>query len=166
MIALRYVMEALKKPPNNKMYLFGVAALNRYRVRLQHMEQYCEYLMQSPNYESFPQHLKEYIEHGVRSQEPPAARSGGGMASPLPVAQPPPPAAQPSLATTTVTTATATTTTTTTSSTASHGAIERPHRPAVTKVRPHYWCVVIISTCALVWQSTLCILSDVCSHFT
>ena len=59
MVALRYVMEALKKPPNNKMYLFFVMALNRYHARLQHMKQYCEYKM--------PQHLRLRVHRARRA---------------------------------------------------------------------------------------------------
>lgn len=32
-IALRYVLEALKKPHNTKMYIFGIAALDRFKTR-------------------------------------------------------------------------------------------------------------------------------------
>ena len=32
-IALRYVLEALKKPHNSKMYFFGIAALDRFKTR-------------------------------------------------------------------------------------------------------------------------------------
>lgn len=32
-IALRYVLEALKKSHNTKMYIFGIAALDRFKTR-------------------------------------------------------------------------------------------------------------------------------------
>ena len=32
-IALRYVLEALKKPYNSKMYFFGIAALDKFKSR-------------------------------------------------------------------------------------------------------------------------------------
>jgi CCR4-NOT transcription complex subunit 1 len=32
-IALRYVLEALKKQYNSKMYFFGIAALDRFKTR-------------------------------------------------------------------------------------------------------------------------------------
>lgn len=32
-IALRYVLEALKKQHNSKMYFFGIAALDRFKTR-------------------------------------------------------------------------------------------------------------------------------------
>ena len=33
-IALRYVLEALKKPQGGKMYMFGLTALDRFKTRL------------------------------------------------------------------------------------------------------------------------------------
>ena len=125
MVALRYVMEALKKPPNNKMYLFFVMALNRYHARLQHMKQYCEYKM--------PQHLRLRVHRArraltgaargaIRRRDPAAWRHHCPSRS-----RRSPPCSQPSLATTTVTTATTTTTTATSSSTASSsGRIDPP----------------------------------------
>ena len=32
-IALRYVLEALRKPFGSKMYMFGIAALDRFKTR-------------------------------------------------------------------------------------------------------------------------------------
>ena len=32
-IALRYVLEAMKKPHGSKMYFFGIAALDRFKTR-------------------------------------------------------------------------------------------------------------------------------------
>lgn len=33
-IALRFVLEALRKPPGSKMYMFGTTALDRFKTRL------------------------------------------------------------------------------------------------------------------------------------
>lgn len=70
-IALRYVLEALKKPPNTKMYIFGIAALDRFKTRLKDYPQYCQHLAAIPHFSQFPHHLIEYVEYGARSQEPP-----------------------------------------------------------------------------------------------
>ena len=58
-IALRYVLEALKKPHGSKMYFFGIAALDRFKIRLKIYPQYCQFLEAIPHFSQFPQHLKE-----------------------------------------------------------------------------------------------------------
>ncbi|XP_076110950.1 CCR4-NOT transcription complex subunit 1-like isoform X1 [Mytilus galloprovincialis] len=70
-IALRYVLEALKKPHNTKMYIFGIAALDRFKTRLKDYPQYCQHLAAIPHFSQFPPHLIEFVEFGARSQEPP-----------------------------------------------------------------------------------------------
>ncbi|KAK2193621.1 hypothetical protein NP493_11g11020 [Ridgeia piscesae] len=75
-IALRYVLEALKKPYNSKMYFFGIAALDKFKSRLKDYPQYCRHLASIPHFSQFPAHLKEYVEFGARSQEPPNKPQG------------------------------------------------------------------------------------------
>ncbi len=58
-IALRYVLEALKKAHGSKMYFFGVAALDRFKTRLKDYPQYCQHLASIPHFNNFPQHLIE-----------------------------------------------------------------------------------------------------------
>ncbi|KAL3860717.1 hypothetical protein ACJMK2_010802 [Sinanodonta woodiana] len=70
-IALRYVLEALRKPHGSKMYYFGIAALDRFKTRLKDYPSYCQHLAAIPHFSQFPQHLVEYVEYGARSQEPP-----------------------------------------------------------------------------------------------
>ena len=70
-IALRYVLEALRKPPGTKMYMFGTTALDRFKVRLKDYPHYCQHLASIPHYKEFPAHLVEYIGFGQRNQEPP-----------------------------------------------------------------------------------------------
>ncbi|XP_062589790.1 CCR4-NOT transcription complex subunit 1-like isoform X3 [Saccostrea cucullata] len=70
-IALRYVLEALKKQHNSKMYFFGIAALDRFKTRLKDYPQYCQHLAAIPHFLQFPQHLIEYVKYGAQSQEPP-----------------------------------------------------------------------------------------------
>jgi len=70
-IALRYVLEALRKPPGSKMYMFGTTALDRFKTRLKDYPHYCQHLASIPHYKDFPSHLVEYIGFGQRNQEPP-----------------------------------------------------------------------------------------------
>ena len=70
-IALRYVLEALRKPPGTKMYMFGTTALDRFKIRLKDYPHYCQHLASIPHYKEFPSHLVEYIGFGQRNQEPP-----------------------------------------------------------------------------------------------
>ena len=58
-IALRYVLEALKKQHGSKMYSFGIAALDRFKTRLKDYPQYCQFLAAIPHFSQFPRHLKE-----------------------------------------------------------------------------------------------------------
>nr|KAG5712160.1 hypothetical protein BaRGS_014510 [Batillaria attramentaria] len=70
-IALRYILEALRKPHGSKMYCFGITALDRFKTRLKDYPQYCQHLAAIPHFSQFPQIIIEYIEYGTRSQEPP-----------------------------------------------------------------------------------------------
>ena len=58
-IALRYVLEALKKPSATKMFCFGIAALDRFKTRLKDYPSYCQHLAAIPHFPSFPAHLME-----------------------------------------------------------------------------------------------------------
>ncbi|ESO94093.1 hypothetical protein LOTGIDRAFT_239532 [Lottia gigantea] len=70
-IALRYILEALRKPHGSKMYYFGIAALDKFKSRLKDYPQYCQHLACIPHFSRSPQHLIEYVEYGARSKEPP-----------------------------------------------------------------------------------------------
>ncbi|BFZ13285.1 hypothetical protein BsWGS_16323 [Bradybaena similaris] len=78
-IALRYILEALRKQPNSNMYLFGVASLERFKTKLKEYPQYCQHLAQIPHFAQLPPHLIEYVECGARSQEPPHPLPHGMM---------------------------------------------------------------------------------------
>ncbi|CAG5118083.1 unnamed protein product, partial [Candidula unifasciata] len=82
-IALRYILEALRKQPNSNMYLFGVASLERFKTKLKEYPQYCQHLAQIPHFMQLPPHLIEYVEYGARSQEPPHPQMPHGMLSEL-----------------------------------------------------------------------------------
>lgn len=58
-LALRYVLDSLKKPPTSKMYLFGMAALDKFKTRLKDFSQYCASIASIPHFQQFPMHLKQ-----------------------------------------------------------------------------------------------------------
>ncbi|XP_041746496.1 CCR4-NOT transcription complex subunit 1 isoform X18 [Coregonus clupeaformis] len=118
-LALRYVLEALRKPFGSKMYYFGIAALDRFKNRLKDYPQYCQHLASIGHFLQFPLHLQEcvqYIEYGQQSRDPPVKMQGsittpGSLALAQAQAQSQPPKApQPGQPSTLVTTATTTTT--------------------------------------------------------
>lgn len=79
-IALRYVLEALKKIPNNpanqKMYKFGVFALEQFKSRLPKWPQYCSHIAQIPHLRSqYPAFVAE-IDAVLAAQ----SRGGGSSA--------------------------------------------------------------------------------------
>ncbi|XP_062547047.1 CCR4-NOT transcription complex subunit 1 isoform X2 [Armigeres subalbatus] len=80
-LALRCVLDALKKPEGSKMYYFGITALDRFKNKLHLYPKYCEYVHGIPHFDQFPPHLIEYIEYGAQGQEPPNKTLGPG---PLP----------------------------------------------------------------------------------
>ncbi|XP_076878151.1 CCR4-NOT transcription complex subunit 1 isoform X9 [Brachyhypopomus gauderio] len=118
-LALRYVLEALRKPYGSKMYYFGIAALDRFKNRLKDYPQYCQHLASISHFLQFPHHLQEcvqYIEYGQQSRDPPVKMQGsittpGSLALAQAQAQSQPTKApQPGQASTLVTTTTTTTT--------------------------------------------------------
>ena len=71
---LRYVLEALRKPPGSKMCKFGVAALESFRARLPEWPQYCQHLYAIPHFSQVCPDLVALLETvpGVRSGAAPA----------------------------------------------------------------------------------------------
>ncbi|XP_043234309.1 CCR4-NOT transcription complex subunit 1-like isoform X1 [Amphibalanus amphitrite] len=69
-LALRYVLDAVKKKPGSNMYNFGIVALDRFKHRLREYPQYCQHLATVEHFGQFPRHLVDYIDCGMRSQEP------------------------------------------------------------------------------------------------
>eukprot|EP00066_Takifugu_rubripes_P027282 XP_011616548.1 PREDICTED: CCR4-NOT transcription complex subunit 1 isoform X1 [Takifugu rubripes] len=125
-LALRYVLEALRKPYGSKMYYFGIAALDRFKNRLKDYPQYCQHLASIAHFLQFPHHLQEllksvqYIEYGQQSRDPPVKMQGsittpGSLAlahvqaqTQQPGGPKAPPPSQPSTLVTTTTTTTTT----------------------------------------------------------
>jgi len=75
-LALRFVLDALKKPEGSKMYYFGITAIDRFKSRLKDYQTYCEHVRAIPHFTEFPQHLMDYIEYGLQGQDPPSRPQG------------------------------------------------------------------------------------------
>lgn len=60
-IGIRYIVDALRKSSNSKMFAFGIAALDQFKFRLKEVPKLCEYVMSLPNFSEFPPHLVEVI---------------------------------------------------------------------------------------------------------
>uniref|UniRef100_T1DC70 CCR4-NOT transcription complex subunit 1 n=1 Tax=Cupiennius salei TaxID=6928 RepID=T1DC70_CUPSA len=75
-LALRYVLESLKKPQGSKMFYFGITAMDKFKSRLKDYPQYCQHLTSIPTFQDLPPQLIEFIEYGARSQEPPNRAQG------------------------------------------------------------------------------------------
>lgn len=75
-LALRCVLDALRKPEGYKMYYFGIVALDRFKSRLNLYSKYCEFVKTIPHFHEFPQHLIQYVEYGSVGQEPPNKPQG------------------------------------------------------------------------------------------
>lgn len=103
-LALRFVLDALRKPEGTKMYYFGIAALDRFKSRLKEYQTYCDHVRTIPHFNEFPTHLIEYIEYGLQAQEPPSRPQGPVV--PKNVMMPPPTTPYKTLTTTTITTST------------------------------------------------------------
>jgi hypothetical protein len=58
-LALRFVLDALRKPNTSKMYYFGIAALDRFKSRLKDYHKYCEHVAAIQHFCDFPPHLIE-----------------------------------------------------------------------------------------------------------
>ena len=69
-LALRFVLDAVRKPSDTNMYYFGVTALDRFKMRLKDYPQYCQHITCIDHFKNFPPHLIEWVEAGVQSQMP------------------------------------------------------------------------------------------------
>jgi CCR4-NOT transcription complex subunit 1 len=61
-VALRYILEALKQPPTSKLFKFGLYALEQFMNRLHEWPQYCSHLRQIPQLQTFHPQLYRHIE--------------------------------------------------------------------------------------------------------
>lgn len=105
-LALRFVLDALRKPEGSKMYYFGITALDRFKIRLKDYQTYCEHVRTIQHFSEFPQHLIEYIEYGLQGQEPPVRPQGSILPKSLAAMLAPVTTPYKTITTTTITTST------------------------------------------------------------
>lgn len=76
-IALRYVLDALRKPLDSRMFSFGLAALEKFRDRLVEWPQYCNHILQISHMREAHGGLVEFIERALArlSSEPNAGHT-------------------------------------------------------------------------------------------
>jgi CCR4-NOT transcription complex subunit 1 len=97
-MALRNVLDALRKPPMTKMFLFGVAALDKFKTRLKEYPQYCEAIGNLQHFQQLPLPLQQYVQFArhamvplssdsvsIEGSLPFGSPSGGGPQSPVTV---------------------------------------------------------------------------------
>jgi len=92
-IALRYVLEALRKPLRSNMFKFGMCALEQFKQRLVEWPQYCHHILQITHVRQAHEDLISYIQEALTSSRPAGVAPDG-----TPMAQQGAPLAQPSSA--------------------------------------------------------------------
>ena len=75
-LALKCVLDALRKSEGTKMYFFGVTALDRFKNKLHQYHKYCEHIRSIPHFNQFSPHLIKYVEYGCNSEVPPDMPQG------------------------------------------------------------------------------------------
>lgn len=90
-IALRYVLEALRKDPelgesNDKMFRFGRTALDQFRIRLSEWPQYCSHLIQIPH---LGRHCPDMYQEAQRALSSPQQSMPQPMGMPMQMQMPP-----------------------------------------------------------------------------
>lgn len=88
-IALRYVLEALRKPPSppgvttssGKMFKFGMFALEQFKGRLHEWPQYCSHIVQIPHLKEGYAELVSEIEREMSKSQNRASESGSSVSS-------------------------------------------------------------------------------------
>jgi len=69
-IALRYVLEALRKPLRSNMFKFGMCALEQFKQRLVEWPQYCHHILQITHVRQAHEDLINYIQEALSSSRP------------------------------------------------------------------------------------------------
>jgi CCR4-NOT transcription complex subunit 1 len=76
-VALRCVLEALKKPPGQKLFKFGLQALSQFQARLAEWPQYCAHILQIPGLQQVHPDLFAYVRNCLTGA-PPAQQAPTG----------------------------------------------------------------------------------------
>ncbi|KAK9362606.1 hypothetical protein V1504DRAFT_487975 [Lipomyces starkeyi] len=87
-VALRFVLKALKEPPDAKMFKFGLQALMQFQSRLEAFPQYCALLLQIPSLEAVQPQLMTKLRAITKSEDTgeddPERRNGTASPAPPP----------------------------------------------------------------------------------
>lgn len=101
-VALKYVLDALRKPPGTKMFKFGLYALEQFKARLCEWPQYCSHILTIPQIKMHHPEIIDIIEKALSlsSQPGPAGAQPSSVEHAVPTSPPSssPPAANPSRA--------------------------------------------------------------------
>ena len=89
-IALRYVLEALRKPLRSNMFKFGMCALEQFKQRLVEWPQYCHHILQITHVRQAHEDLIISIQEALSSSRPTGVAPDGTQQAPMaqPGAQP------------------------------------------------------------------------------
>jgi len=82
-IALRYVLEALRKPLRSNMFKFGMCALEQFKQRLVEWPQYCHHILQITHVRQAHEDLINYIQEALSSSRPAGVAPDGTQAPPM-----------------------------------------------------------------------------------
>ncbi|KFD46476.1 hypothetical protein M513_12649 [Trichuris suis] len=70
-VAMRLVMDALRREVGSKLFDFGVIALEQFKSDLKLHPHYCQTIIRDiPGFNNFSESLKEYVQAGARSEDP------------------------------------------------------------------------------------------------
>lgn len=83
-IALRYVLEALRKPLRSNMFKFGMCALEQFKQRLVEWPQYCHHILQITHVRQAHEDLISYIQEALTSTRPAGVAPDGSQPAPMP----------------------------------------------------------------------------------
>ncbi len=83
-IALRYVLEALRKPLNSNMFKFGMCALEQFKQRLVEWPQYCHHILQISHVRQSHEDLINYIQNALSSGRKDTATPTNSQQAPQP----------------------------------------------------------------------------------
>eukprot|EP01119_Soliformovum_irregulare_P023182 TRINITY_DN8072_c0_g1_i1.p1 TRINITY_DN8072_c0_g1~~TRINITY_DN8072_c0_g1_i1.p1 ORF type:complete len:2236 (-),score=833.72 TRINITY_DN8072_c0_g1_i1:325-7032(-) len=75
-VALRYVLDSLRKGPATKMYKFGLVALEQFKSRLAEWPQYCSHILAIPHIRKTNPEIIEYIEKNANPSQAPGNLTG------------------------------------------------------------------------------------------
>ena len=90
-LALRYVLEALRKPPDSKMFKFGMCALGHFQSRLREWPHYCRCILAIPHMRDCEPDMVKFVEaQWARSADSSVAAPPSIMTTAADASLPPP----------------------------------------------------------------------------